>query len=180
MEEMAERLGIAVTIGVRTGLQMTYLATERGQAVFSLRLTPGSNIPIISTSMGHGYLASLSAEQRGPLLKLLRRVTPEGWKKAYATLQKNVRAYETRGFCSVVGLWHPHINAVSVPFLPRDGTPTVVFSCGGLSNFAPRRRLTESIGPDLVRLVNCVREALDTGQSSQGRSATKVRIAHGL
>jgi DNA-binding IclR family transcriptional regulator len=180
MEAMSERLGLAVTIGVRTGLQMTYLATERGQAVFSLRLTPGSSIPIMSTSMGHGYLASLNEEQRGPLLQLLRRATPEGWGKAYAILQKNIRVYETRGFCSVVGLWHPHINAVSVPFLPRDGTPTVVFSCGGLSNYAPGRRLTESIGPDLVRLVNCVREALETGQSSQRRSATKGRIAHGL
>lgn len=180
MEDLSERLGLAVTVGVRMGIHMTYLATERGQAVFSLRLTPGSSIPMMSTSMGHGYLASLGAKQRSPLLKVLRRSSPEGWRRAYAILQKNIRAYETRGFCSVAGLWHPHINAVSVPFLPRDGSPTLVFSCGGLSNFAPEDRLTESIGPELVRLVNRVRKALDTGRSSQVRSAPKARIAYGL
>ena len=180
MEDMAERLGLAVTIGMRSGLQMTYLATERGQAVFSLRLTPGSSIPLISTSMGHGYLASLSVEQREPLLKLLQKSAGRDWSNVLAVLRRNIRAYEATGFCSVAGLWHPHINAVSVPFMPRDGTPTLVFSCGGLSNFAPEDRLADSIGPDLVRLVNRVREALDTGRSAPMRSAVKARLAHGL
>jgi DNA-binding IclR family transcriptional regulator len=176
MKTLSERLGLAVTVGIRAGFHMTYLATERGQDVFSLRLTPGSSIPIMSTSMGHGYLVSLNEDQRTALLRRLKKNTRQGWQKAHSVLRKNIDAYATVGYCSVVGLWHPHVNAVSAPFSPNDGSPTVVFSCGGLSNFAPDHRLTETIGPELVHLVHQVTEVLSRGtllesKQSRGRSA---------
>jgi DNA-binding IclR family transcriptional regulator len=163
MKELADQSGLAVAMGTRFELQMVYLVNERSEDLVTLRLHPGSIIPMASTSMGHGYLATLAPENRKHLLQHLREQTTSGWRKAQAALQSNFELFSRAGFCAVVGLWHPHVNAVAVPLVPTDGTPTVVFSCGGLSNFASKDRLITELGPQLVHVVDRVTRALTRG-----------------
>ncbi len=163
MRALAERTGLAVAMGTRSGLHMVYLANERTDDLVTLRLHPGSAIPMASTAMGHGYLAMQLSEVRRALIGALRAERTPRWREIHSAIQANVELYDHQGFCAVAGLWHPHVNAVAVPFSPTDGSPAVVFSCGGLSTYAPSERLIRELGPALVKTVATIKQVLETG-----------------
>ncbi|MGY4526802.1 IclR family transcriptional regulator [Pseudomonas sp. TE21394] len=169
MRELAEYSGLAVAVGTRTGLNMVYLGSERSSDLLSMRLSEGSIIPIESTAIGHAYLAGIEAGPREELLAALRADFPERMQASDQQLEQNLELCSSRGYSIVTGLWHPHVNAVGVPFTPADGTSTLAFTCGGLSYYASEQRLHEEIAPRLVELVKRVELILqgDAGLARQ-------------
>lgn len=161
MRELAEYSELAVAVGTRAGLSMVYLGSERSGDLLSLRLSEGSMIPIESTAIGHAYLAGLGEESRVELLRAIRESAPERMRESRLQIEQNLKLCSERGYTIVRGLWHPHVNAVGVPFNPTDGTPTLAFTCGGLSYYATEERLHEDIAPRLVELVRRVEQILD-------------------
>jgi hypothetical protein len=47
-----------------------------------------------------------------------------------------------------------------VPFRPTDGSPTLAFTCGGISEIISEKDVREKIGPAMVNMVSRLAEHL--------------------
>ena len=63
-----------------------------------------------------------------------------------------IAQHDRLGYVTSFGAWHSYIHAVGVPFRPRDGSPLVAITCGGIAEIVPEDRAHSEIGPALVKL----------------------------
>ncbi|WP_137390902.1 IclR family transcriptional regulator [Rhodoligotrophos defluvii] len=152
MQRLADRTGAAVALGTRDELEMLYLANCRSDSLVTLRLNPGSRIPVWQTAMGQAYLMGLDEAECEAVLSRLAAARPGEEGAMRRAMEACAAFYRANGFCVSEGLWHSYVNAAGVPFRPADGSPVVAITCGGVSELLSGRALREEIGPALVRL----------------------------
>lgn len=160
MQDLADRSGVAVALGTRDGLEMVYLANCRSLSPVSLRLNVGSRLPIWRTAMGLAYLAEMRAEIRDAVVKQLIEDTPDQETRIRTAVADALEGYKARGFVGTYGAWYSYINAVGVAFRPTDGSPLVAITCGGIVDIIPKDVCITTVGPDLVRMVETMRNRL--------------------
>lgn len=160
MQDLADRSGVAVALGTRDGLEMVYLANCRSLSPVSLRLNVGSRLPIWRTAMGLAYLAEMRAEIRDAVVKQLIEDTPDQETRIRTAVADALEGYKARGFVGTYGAWYSYINAVGVAFRPTDGSPLVAITCGGIVDIIPKDVCIKTVGPDLVRMVETMRNRL--------------------
>ena len=131
---------------------MVYLANCRSESLVTLRLNPGSYLPIWRTSMGLAYMAGLLPDERATLIELLEQAEPENAGTIVRTVDEAIAQHDRLGYVTSFGAWHSYIHAVGVPFRPRDGSPLVAITCGGIAEIVPEDRAHSEIGPALVKL----------------------------
>ena len=160
MRELADATGVAVSLGMRDGLEMVYLANCRPMSPVSLRLNVGSRLPIWRTAMGLACLAETTPEVRDLVLAGLIRQEPGEEGRIRALLAEAIDSRRRRGFVASFGVWYSYINAVGVAFRPTDGTRVVAMTCGGIVDLVPREHCDTTVGPALVRAVERLRDHL--------------------
>ena len=160
MQDLADRSGVAVALGTRDGLEMVYLANCRSLSPVSLRLNVGSRLPIWRTAMGLAYLAEMRAEIRDAVVNQLIEDTPDQETRIRTAVADALEGYKARGFVGTYGAWYSYINAVGVAFRPTDGSPLVAITCGGIVDIIPKDVCIKTVGPDLVRMVETMRNRL--------------------
>lgn len=161
MKSLAADTGLSVSLGIRSGFDIVLTANERTEDLVSLRLGPGSRLPLATTGIGHGYLVGLPPAERDTLIHAMQASDAKGMRRAMPHVRSSIRCFEEHGFAYVVSLWHPHTNGVGVPLVPEDGTSVVSFNCGGFSEYCPERSLVSELGPALVEMVERVKAALN-------------------
>lgn len=154
MQELADDCGLAVAVGKRVDLNIVYTGSEQSNDLFSLKLEIGSQIPIESTAIGHAYLAGLPDIARAKIINQIKFNLGSKFTSYANSIDLNLELYKTQGYTLTCGLWHPHVNAVGIPFKPEDGSPLMAFTCGGLSHYANYDRLKYDIAPKLVAMVS--------------------------
>lgn len=157
MQQLADEVGLAVSLGSRDRLSMVYLENCQGGGALTLRPQVGSRIPIGTTAMGRAFLAVLPDKERGYLMEHLERKDPATWPEIREGIEQAVRDYLELGYCMSLGDWERDVNAVGVPLVLDDGADVVAFNCGGPSFHMSRERVEKEIGPRLVALVQSVR-----------------------
>lgn len=162
MQDLAEQARASVSMGTRDRLSMVYVENCRCSTTVTLSMDVGSTIPIATTAMGRAFLAALPEWERDYLLDHIRKRDAENWPKVRASLDRALREFEERGFCSSIGEWQKDVSAVGVPLAVPDGH-IIAFSCGGPSFTLKRGQLESDLGP---RLVNMVREVKGQMQRS--------------
>ncbi|WP_258052082.1 IclR family transcriptional regulator C-terminal domain-containing protein [Mesorhizobium sp. INR15] len=145
---------------------MVYLANCRSESLVTLRLNPGSYLPIWKTSMGLAYAAGLSNEERDGLLQALQTAEPANAAKIKAAIEDAVVQHARLGYVTSFGAWHSYIHAVGVPFRPRDGSPLVAITCGGIGEIITEERAHAEIGPALVAMVEALGNQLEGNPAS--------------
>jgi DNA-binding IclR family transcriptional regulator len=161
MQPLADLTGAAVAIGTRDGLNMVYLANCRSESLVTLRLNPGSYLPIWKTSMGLAYAAGLLEEERANLVRTLQEAEPDKAAMVAAAIEEAIAQYAGLGYVTSFGAWHSYIHAVGVPFRPRDGSPLVAITCGGIGEIITEERAHAEIGPALVAMVKALGDQLE-------------------
>jgi len=160
MQELADYAGdgALVALGDRDDLTITYIACARSEGVISLQLTVGSRISLARSSIGHAYLAGTSESERESLMERIREhYTEERWPQIRKSILRASQEIQVQGFCMNLGDWHPHINAVAVPFRsPQPDMPMLAFNIGGPSSVLTADRLRKTLGPRLVDMVKKV------------------------
>lgn len=164
MQELADKTGVAVALGTRDGMEMVYLASCRSMSPVTLRLNVGSRLPIWKTAMGLAYLAGMKPHIRELVVDEMIRKEPEKENEIRDVVGEALHNFATLGFVTTFGNWYSYINAVGVAFRPSDGTPLVAITCGGIVDLVPRKHCLETVGPDLVAMVERLSAAL-SGQS---------------
>lgn len=160
MQDLANRSGVAAALGTRDGLEMVYLANCRSLSPVSLRLNVGSRLPIWRTAMGLAYLAEMRPDIRDSVVEDLVAAEPAHAARIREAVAEAQRSYQAQGFVGTYGSWYSYINAVGVAFRPTDGSPLVAITCGGIVDIIPRQVCIDRVGPDLVHMVETLRERL--------------------
>jgi len=160
MNELARKTRGSVSMGIRDRLSIVYVETSRASAPWSAQLSDiGLRYPIASTAIGHAYVAGLDQASREGLLNEIRVHTPTTWSR-YGERLRAVREEVTRkGFCSSYGEQHPDYHAVGVPFGTTGDGEVVVFNCVAQIDVASRAAVEETLGPQLVAMVEQLRNA---------------------
>ena len=115
--------------------------------------------------MGLSYLVGLTELEREALTeRFLPKHSPEraGIEKL---LEQALEQYSRLGYVTAYGTWHSYIKAVGVPYRPRDGSPPLSFTCGGIAEIISDKSVMETIGPGLIRLRSRV-EGLLSGEDN--------------
>ncbi|MBO6562976.1 MAG: IclR family transcriptional regulator [Nisaea sp.] len=152
MQEMANDVDAAISLGTRDRLTMLYLETCRGDGALTLRLDVGSRIPIAETAMGRAFLAALPEDEREYLMDHIRRKDPDKFPKLKDGIDQAVEDIATRGFTLSLADWHKDVHAVGAPVLLPDRSAIFALNCGGPRFLLSKELLEEELGPRLVHL----------------------------
>lgn len=162
MQQMANDVDAAISLGTRDRLEMLYLETCRGDGALTLRLDVGSRLPIAETAMGRAFLAALPADERSYLMEHIKRKDPERYARVKDGVDQAVEDIATYGFTFSLADWHKDVHAVGVPVIMPDRSAVFALNCGGPSFLLSREKLETDLGPRLVRLA----ETLTMGSQS--------------
>ena len=165
LQELADFAGdgALIALGARDDLTMTYIACARSAGVVSLRLSVGSRISLARSSIGRAHLSGLTEEEREGLMERMRvHYGEERWPSIRKGILRSLQEIRTQGYCLNFGDWHPHINAVAVPFRSKEpDAPLLAVNCGGPSYVLTAEKVRKTIAPrllDVVRsLASCAR-----------------------
>ena len=140
-------------LGARERLDMIHLETcHSNSTMLTLRVDSGSRARVATTAFGRAHLAALSNDEREAVLQQMSQHYREQWPKLKREIDQAIREVQRQGFCIVMGLWQPDINAVAVPLVCRDRSEVLSIGCAGSARYLPRRRLEKEVGPRLVEL----------------------------
>ena len=160
LQELADRYLAASGIAVYEDGGMRLLLRCEGSSELVLNLQTGSRVSLATSSLGWGYLADLSPEEREVALGT-NEVVRRSWKAAEPAFLEACVGYREHGFIINAGVFHPGYNTAAVPVRGADGRTAFVLNCGGESSLLPMSVLESEVGPqlrDLARMLEGVAE----------------------
>lgn len=165
MQKLANDTGTLIVLAVRDGVKHLLVKTWRPKDTSSIWLEVGYRIPIIGSSAGMAYLASLSDEE---FKKNVSELFGESGPDADAAKAQRDAGYAqliTRGFVIPSGdiRFTLAINAVSVPFRSHEFDEPVSFTSGATPDYLTDEKMQNEVGPKLRQAVQELARA--TGQS---------------
>jgi DNA-binding IclR family transcriptional regulator len=159
MQELADHTGMPVAMASRDRLSMVYVERCKGTNAVTLTIEVGAHIKLATTAVGRACIAAHSLDVRERIIAMIREHEGENWPIVRPGIEMAIEDYKTRGYCTSLTEWKRDVNAVAVPFVPRDGSPIVAFNCGGPSQTLTRERIESDVAlrlTDLVRRVAAV------------------------
>jgi DNA-binding IclR family transcriptional regulator len=161
MQDLADRTGAAIALGTRDNLEMVYLSNCRSESLVTLRLNPGSHVPLWNSGMGLAYMVGIEDKERDDLIARLQAAEPESAARIAASVAAARQEYQKRGYITSFGRWQSYIRAIGIPFTPTDGSPVVSITCGGVSELITDAQTHSVMGPALVSLVAALKARLE-------------------
>lgn len=154
LQDLATRTKGSVGYAVRDLLDLVYLGMWYGVTHITLRQDAGTRVQLAGSVTGLAILAGEEASQREKLLsQITNDFTRQGREEVIATATRATDEIERNGFYVAVGLFHPDINGVGIPF--KVGTDSKVYaaSLGGPSFWLTEKVLREERGPALLQIM---------------------------
>lgn len=172
MQQMANEVGGAVSIGMQFGAQMIYIEScAPAASVNPVVAGVGARIPIYRTAMGRAYLAGLPEDVRKTLLDA---ITPDWDRKDSAYLAHVHEAIEQKskwGFCLATENLVKDTRSVGVPMQSQIDDHYYAFNCGVPVFRLKPNQIRDQIGPRLLTVVRDVEMALGTHEVGTNRPA---------
>lgn len=174
MEELANRSGGTVSMGMRDRLHMIYVETVRGHDLHAFRPEIGAGLPLAATAMGRAWHAQASMEEREDYLLQARDA---GMLDAHVleSLENARRGYEEKGYCVSLGEWHPDVHAVAAPMKGLVDNELLIFNCGVRAAQLQTAAIDELFGDLLLEMIDKIRTALADVQGAGSRKARSGR-----
>ncbi|MGQ3001343.1 MAG: IclR family transcriptional regulator [Hydrogenophaga sp.] len=138
LEEIAARFNAAASLSTREGTSMLYVQrTESPQAFLKLNVRAGSQVPIISSGTGWGYLAGLQPELRKQVMQECRKADPALHRRVEKQALAAIAEYPRQGYVTNVDVFFPGLTTVSIPLSsPASTTPFVLICTSATPVFA--------------------------------------------
>ncbi|MDA7414927.1 helix-turn-helix domain-containing protein [Xenophilus arseniciresistens] len=153
MQELADRIEGAVSVGVTLGLDVIYVETSTHEQGTLMRPGMGAVRSVVATAMGRAWLAQLRAPERQSFMARVRRERPAEYARCAEAVRESVSQYAHRGFAINLGDAGLNVLAVGVAARLRHGPRQLLFN-GAVSGLRTKKaRLLDSVGPALVQLV---------------------------
>lgn len=156
MQELADYTGMPVAMASRDRLTMVYLERCKGTNAVTLAIEVGAHIKLATTAVGRACIAAHPPDVRAKIIDEIRDHEGGNWPDIQPGIERAIEDYQTRGYCTSLIEWKRDVNAVAVPFVPKDGSPIVAFNCGGPAQTLTRDWIESDVAPRLVDLVRRV------------------------
>jgi len=162
MQQMANEVGGAVSIGMQFGAQIIYVEScAPASTVNPVVAGVGSRIPLFRTAMGRAYLVGLDANERA---RLLNSVAP-GWDTPESAmahdLAEALTQYRQWGFCLATQNLVKDTRSVGVPLHAPIDEQHYALNCGVPVFRLQPNEMQQRIGPRLLTLVRDIEVAMD-------------------
>lgn len=153
MQQLADRVEGAVSVGVTMDLDVVYLETCSYEDGTLKRPGVGAVRSIVETAMGRAWLAQLPAAQCQEFMARVKRERPEEYARCVDGMRESVAQYAKRGFSINLGDSGFGVLAAGVASRMHYGPRRLLFNCAAPGLHWKKAQLLETIGPSLQRLV---------------------------
>lgn len=162
MQRLAERANGAVSLGTRQGLNIILVDSCIAPNAATRRPDVGATRKIVTTSLGRAYLAGLDESERSKLMAEIRASGQIEWAAFKRDMDREIRRYQTQGFCIAKDTAVKGHIAASVPFrVALDAeSELMVVNCVIPDFQVDEAIMAKEFGPKLVALVQQVERAL--------------------
>jgi DNA-binding IclR family transcriptional regulator len=150
METLAEQTQAAISLGVRHGLSMVYVAHCRSTARLILGLDVGTRLPLAETAMGRAMWCSAAPGMQAMIAQRLAAEEPARWPQRQAGLRQAQQDYMQRGYVSSESEWESEIAAIGVGIDLGDGREPLALTVGGAAARLQGPLLHAEFAPALV------------------------------
>jgi DNA-binding IclR family transcriptional regulator len=173
MQRLANDFNAASSLAApdRQDMLIVRRATATG-SVLVVNLHVGSRLDMANSSVGWAYLASLTDEERAPLLDSMQQRHGRAWGALRRTLQDAITKYKHRGYVLNTGTYHVDINSVAVPINPGGGAQTLILNLGSPASQNSASQLEKKVAPRLLALAEVLRQRLELSRSAQSPAIT--------
>lgn len=154
LQDLADRLGVSVALGLRDGLDMLYVAYRVSHHVATLRLGLGSVLPMATTAIGRAYLWGLADDERAALMDALQRGLGPQWPQLATGIEDSFRELQGTGTCAVLGGYQRDAYALALPVRVGRQRLPMAMSCG-------KAVIGPNLGAERQRIAPVLREAAD-------------------
>lgn len=161
MREVAQRFGLAVSLGARDRDSMVIIARAEGPSILRLALSVGSSLPIATSALGWAWLAGLPDAERRQILQRLRRLSGDAWGAVSARIEDAMAHHAGNGFVFNLRQFHPDVNAIGVPVISPSRQRVMALNCGGAVSVATPELLAGPIAAALKDIAARLAPALD-------------------
>ena len=168
MQELAESVRGAVSLGVLDGTDLVYVETSRAGDVGAHTPDIGSTVPPARAAMGRALVSLPTAREGQEGERRIAGATPEIWSAYGEALREGVRQCAERGFCVSRGDWVAEVHAAGAPLFRGRGGECFAINCGIPAFRLRSRQLEEEVGPRLVALAGSIRALME--QRGHGRA----------
>lgn len=158
MQELADYARGAVSIAMRSGLNMVIVESCVDQSAPNGRPDIGATRPIASTALGHTYCCAAAAPEKAALADAMRQAEGANWPAVMAQLARAQALFDQHGYCLRPGTLES-IEAVAVPMRSNFVGETLVVNCAVASFNLSGDALQKQIAPRLKHLVSQVESA---------------------
>ena len=158
LQELTDRFGVHVVLGVRERLSMLCLdhCTSRDGSQF--RYGAGALMPLASTALGRAWLWAQHGAAQADLIKQLRTHVIATTKNYIPGIYRAFQEMEEFGYCFSLGEWVPEIHAVAAP-LALDDSSIYAVSCKATGTGFNEKRLHDDVGPALLGVISKIKDA---------------------
>jgi DNA-binding IclR family transcriptional regulator len=159
MEELAKEARAIVGLGILDGLNVVFIECAMGDQLYSQRVMVGFRVPVAFTSIGWACLSAMNSPRRAEVLEKLEALYPSRSSEIASNVKRAIADVWAHGFCISEGAYGAGANAVSVPFLDKDGQQILAFTMIGSDAILTRRAIESIWGPRFVKMVEQFRAA---------------------
>jgi DNA-binding IclR family transcriptional regulator len=160
METLAEHTQAAISLGVRHGDTVVYVAHCRSTARLILGLDVGTRLPLAVTAMGRAIWCAATPGLRSLMAARLEADQPARWPALRQGLLRAEAEYAERGYTSSESEWESDIAAVGVGIDIGDGREPLGLTVGGPANRLQGDLLHGDFGPALRRTGRAIVDAI--------------------
>ncbi len=152
MQSLANRTGALIGIAIHEGDGMLMCKTWTPDDTPRDWMEAGYRMPLLGSSSGRAFLGGVSP---AALQKILAMTDPSEVGNMTRAQDEAKSELAKDGFTCIVGeaRYSRHINAVAVPYLPRDMSVPVAFLAGAAATDVGVDELRFTVGPALAKAV---------------------------
>ncbi|MBY4896995.1 IclR family transcriptional regulator [Cupriavidus sp. AU9028] len=160
MQSLAFATGCTVALATPDRHEMVYLEVCQPRGALVLRLTPGSRLPTATSAIGRAWLAGLPPTRRAAALDDLERHYQGRWPAMRARLERALREYDRRGFCTAHAEWDRTVSGAAAPVVLEGGTEVLSVNIGGAASRLTPEVLEGNLGPRVRQLADALQGRL--------------------
>jgi DNA-binding IclR family transcriptional regulator len=153
MEQLAQKTGCSVNLGMRDRADVVYLDTARADKANQYLPDIGSTRPLLASSIGRALILACEPSERTAILNYLKVQDRAMYDAHRAAWEADQKLFLQHGFCHSKGDWRKDVHAVAAPLrLPRREQP-VAINCTITGYGIRKDKLAREVAPLLLDTV---------------------------
>lgn len=130
LAEIAARFNGAASLSTREGVSMLYVERREAKGtVLHINVRVGSEVPIIRTGTGWGYLAGRKPADLKTILAACKKADPESFERYEQPMKAALDNFRHTGYVENIGVFFPGLITVAVPLTSETVDTEYVLNC---------------------------------------------------